>query len=84
MRLSPVSLLTDLQKEYLEKTRTDEFKEHFKRRTVIERGNGELKGRRRPGLRKAMYNGKEMMTVQTAVAVFTHNLKKILLKKGQK
>lgn len=77
-----VTLLTDLQKEYISKTKTPEFKEHFRKRTAAERTNAELKRGR--GLRKARYYGLEMMTVQAAVALFTYNLKKILCPRSRK
>ena len=79
-----VTILTELQEEYLRKTKTEEFKSHFKRRTAVERANSELKSGRGGGLRKARYYGKEKMTMQTAVALFVYNLKKILCKKREK
>jgi transposase len=77
-----VTILTDLQKEYISKTKTPQFREHFRKRTAAERTNAELKRGR--GLRKARYYGLEMMTVQAAVALFTYNLKKILFPKSRK
>lgn len=46
-----VTILTDLQKEYISKTKTPQFREHFRKRTAAERTNAELKRGR--GLRKA-------------------------------
>lgn len=79
-----VTILDELQKKYLEKTNTDEFKKQFKKRTAVERTNSGLKSGRSPGMRKAMYYGIEMMTVQAAVAIFTFNLKVIFKKKVRK
>ena len=75
-----VTLCSDLQKAYLEKTKTKEFKEKFKKRTIIERAFSQMK--QKIGLRKAKYYGLEMMTMQSAVAVAVYNLK-IILRKSQ-
>ena len=79
-----VTILTEIQQNYLKKTQTEEFKNHFKRRTAAERTNSQLKSGRGGGLRKARYYGLRMMTMQTAVALFVYNLKKILCKKSKK
>lgn len=73
-----VTLCSDLQKAYLEKTKTPEFKEKFKKRTIIERAFSQMK--QKIGLRKAKYYGIEMMTIQTAIAIGVYNLKIIMRK----
>lgn len=79
-----IVLITDLQKELLKKQKTPEFKEKFKKRSTIERINGDIK--RNQSMRKAQAPGLANMTLQSTIALYTYNMRKIhtFLKKQAK
>lgn len=70
-----VPLITDLQKDLLERQKTPEFKEKFKARSTIERINGDIK--RNQSMTKAQAPGLYNMTLQSTIALFTYNMRKI-------
>lgn len=77
-----VSKLTKEQKDLLERQKTKYFKDRRRQRYKIEQTNAHLK--QTCGMRQTKGRGLQMMTVQAAVAFFTHNIKLILNKKAKK
>lgn len=77
-KVAEVAKITDLQKDLLERQNTDDFKEKFKRRSGIERLNGDIK--QNQSMRTAMAPGLQNMTLQSAIALFTYNMRTILRK----
>lgn len=73
-----VSINTELQKEYIRKSRTKEFREKYRQRTISERTNAVLK--KSFGLKEAYAKGLKMVTVQSAVAAIAYNLRLIITK----
>lgn len=62
----------ELQKEYQQ---SDEFREKYRKRYVIEQKNAHLK---QHGLDKTESYGIEAMTLQTAMAVFYQNVRYLM------
>lgn len=75
-RTYAVSKLTKEQKDLLERQKTDYFHQRRRQRYKIEQKNAHLK--QSYGMRRTKGKGLQMMTVQGAVAIFTHNIKLIL------
>lgn len=71
-----VSIKSDLHKEQIAFQETDFFKEKAKHRYKIEAKNGELKNVH--GYRRAISYGITNMQMQSAIAIFTVNLKRII------
>jgi hypothetical protein len=78
-RTFSVTMLSEEQKELLEKSKTDYFNERRKQRYKIESKNAHLK--RCYGYDKAFGKGIEMMEIQSAITCFVSNLKIILRNK---
>lgn len=70
-----IPLISDLQKELLHKQNTSEYKEHFKSRASIERINGDIKCNQ--SMSKAQAPGLDNMILQSAIALYTYNMRKI-------
>ena len=80
-RTFSVSMLTDEQKELLERSQTDRFKERKKQRYKIEQTNAHAKQGYSLGVTKGI--GIKAMEVQTMVTIFVHNIKLILGKSAK-
>ena len=70
-----VSLLTKEQEQQLRDQETQEFKEKYKERYIVEAKNSELKHPYH--MDKAISYGLDAFTMQGAVAIFTSNLVRI-------
>lgn len=81
-RTFSVTKLTKEQKDLLDRQKTKYFKDRRRQRYKIEQTNSHLK--QSYGMRQTKGKGMQMMTVQAAVAFFTHNVKLILDKKARK
>ena len=81
-RTFSVTKLTKEQKDLLDRQKTKYFKDRRRQRYKIEQTNSRLK--QSYGMRQTKGKGMQMMTVQAAVAFFTHNVKLILEKKAKK
>lgn len=77
-RTFSVSVLTDEQKQHLEDSKTDYFKERIRQRYKIEAKNAHLK--QGLGFDKTMGKGKQAMELQAAVTFFVSNIKLIFSK----
>jgi hypothetical protein len=77
-RTFSVSVLTDEQKQHLEDSKTDYFKERIRQRYKIEAKNAHLK--QGLGFDKTMGKGKQSMELQAAVTFFVSNIKLIFSK----
>ena len=73
-----VSINTEQQQEYIRKSKTRDFKEKYRKRTISERTNSVLK--KSFGLKETYAKGLEMVTVQSVVAVLAYNLRLIINK----
>lgn len=80
-RTFSVSELTKEQKDLLDRQKTSYFQQRRRQRYKIEQTNAHLK--QSYGMRQTKGKGLQMMTVQGAVAFFTHNIKLILNKKAK-
>lgn len=76
--------ISEQQADLLERQHTPEFRQKYRTRGVIERINGDIK--QNQSMRRAMAPGLENMTLQTAIALFTYNMRKIYttMKKNSK
>jgi transposase len=74
------TIMSDEHKKMLEAQNTPEFKRKMKERYKIEEKNSELKNVY--GLKKTMSFGLESMQLQTAMAIFAANIKRILKLSG--
>lgn len=81
-RTFSVSQLTKEQKDLLDRQKTQYFQERRRQRYKIEQKNAHLK--QSYGMSQTKGKGLQMMTVQAAVAFFTHNIKLILKEKAKK
>lgn len=77
-KVAEVAKITDLQQDLLERQNTDDFKEKFKKRSGIERINGDIK--QNQSMRKAQAPGLHNMTLQSAMSLFTYNMRTIFRK----
>lgn len=73
-----VSINTEQQKQYLEKTQTEDFRIKYRKRTVSERTNSVLK--KSFGLKYTYGRSQQVMTVQSMVAIIAYNLRLIINK----
>jgi len=70
-----ITILTKQQEELKQRQETNEFKEKYRERYIVEAKNSELK---HPfHLDKAISYGLDAFTMQSAVAIFTSNLVRI-------
>ena len=73
-----VSINTEQQKQYLEKTQTEDFRIKYRKRTISERTNSVLK--KSFGLKYTYGRSQQVMTVQSMVAIIAYNLRLIINK----
>jgi transposase len=71
-----IRLIADQYKEHMKFETTEEFKAQMKRRPIIEHKNAELK--RYLGLTRAKYRGLFRMRIQTYLAAFAANVKRMI------
>ena len=74
MRYS-ISILSEQQEDLKRRQETEEFKEKYKERYIVEAKNSELKHPYH--LDRAISYGLDAFTMQSAVAIFTSNLVRI-------
>lgn len=70
-----IAIISDQQADLLKRQHTPAFRHKYRSRTTVERINADIK--QNQSMRKAMAPGLENMTLQTAIALFTYNMRKI-------
>lgn len=73
-----IAAISEQQAELLRRYQTADFKQKFRQRSAIERINADIK--QNQSMRKAMAPGLHNMTLQSAIAIFTYNMRKIFTK----